>query len=173
MPSRILTLPAPLDDGATRRRENLRRATVGGAEAEATVAARGGLEATLAYTLADSRVASAPGRPELVGKALAHNPAHRVAAALGWRRPGLLAARVNLRWLSRAWEDDQNTLALPAFAAVDASLSVPLGRTVELFAAADNLLDRRYLVGRAGVDTVGAPRLVRAGVRVRAGAAAR
>ncbi len=169
----VVTLPAPLDDGATRRRENLGRADVRGVEAEAGVRAGAGVEAALAYTFADARVASAPGRPELEGKALAHDPAHRATAALGWSRPGLLASRVEVRWLSRAWEDDQNTLALPAFAVVDAFLSVPVGRTVELFAAADNLLDRRFVVGRAGVDTVGAPRLLRAGVRIRAGAARR
>jgi hypothetical protein len=37
--------------------------------------------------------------------------------------------------------------------------------------AQGNLLDRRYLVGRAGVDTVGAPRTVRAGLRRRVAAA--
>ena len=37
-----------------------------------------------------------------------------------------------------------------------------------LFAAAENLLDRRYLVGlQGGVATVGQPLCVRAGVRAR------
>jgi hypothetical protein len=37
----------------------------------------------------------------------------------------------------------------------------------------ENALDRRFLVGRAGVDTVGAPRLVSAGLRLRAPAGRR
>jgi hypothetical protein len=53
------------------------------------------------------------------------------------------------------------------------TLGRALGRNVEAFASAENLLDRRFLVGRAGVDTVGAPRLVRAGLRVRTGSTAR
>ncbi|HEX9401864.1 MAG TPA: TonB-dependent receptor [Anaeromyxobacter sp.] len=167
-----VTLPAPLEDGATRRRENLGRAVIRGVETEAAWRPIAGLEATLAYTLADARVTSAPGRPELVGKALAQDPAHRVTASLGYDRPRAVAARLEVRFLSRAWEDDLNTLALPAFAVLDASLTRPLTRSVDAFVAADNLLDRRYLVGRAGVDTVGAPRLVRVGVRMRTGAGA-
>jgi outer membrane receptor protein involved in Fe transport len=91
-----------------------------------------------------------------------------VAARLSLERAGARAA-AEVRWLSRAWEDDRNTLPLPAFAVVDATLAAPIGRGVEVFLAAENLLDRRTLVGRAGVDTVGAPRLVRAGLRLGAG----
>lgn len=169
----ILTIPGPAADGATRRRENLRRVDVRGVELEASVRLRDGLEGTAAYTLADARIGSAPGRPALVGKALPHDPAHRLTGALGWSRRGGPSARAEVRWLSRAYEDDANTLPLPGYAVVDLTLAAPLGRGVELFAAADNLLDRRFLVGRAGVDTVGAPRLLRAGVRLRTGAGAR
>jgi outer membrane receptor protein involved in Fe transport len=56
---------------------------------------------------------------------------------------------------------------------VDATVARAIGRNVEAFLAAENLLDRRYLVGRAGVDTVGAPLLVRAGLRVRTGSTVR
>jgi len=172
-PITTVTLPAPFEDGATRRRENLGRAVIRGVETEASWRPFAGLDAGVAYTLADARVASAPGRPELVGKALAQDPEHRMTASLGYARPRAVAARLEVRFLSHAFEDDQNNLPLPAFAVVDASLVLPLSRLIEAFVAADNLLDRRYLVGRAGVDTVGAPRLVRAGVRVRVGAAAR
>lgn len=168
-----VTLPEALEDGATRRRENLGRAVIRGVEAEASWRLARPLVASAAWTFADARVRSAPGYPELVGKALPHGPTHRVAGRIGFERPDLLAARVEVRWVSRAWEDDLNTLALPAFAVVDATISRAIGRNVEAFAAAENLLDRRFLVGRAGVDTVGAPRLVRAGLRVRMGSAVR
>jgi outer membrane receptor protein involved in Fe transport len=168
-----VTLPAPLEDGATRRRENLGRAVIRGVEAELAVRPAPAVLASAAWTFADARVDSAPGRPELVGKALPHDPAHRVAARLAYDRPSFLAAAVEVRWLSRAWEDDQSTLPLPAFAVVDASVARRVGRNAEVFLAVENLLDRAYLVGRAGVDTVGAPRLVRAGLRVKAGSAAR
>jgi outer membrane receptor protein involved in Fe transport len=94
-------------------------------------------------------------------------------ARLAFDRPDLVAAQVEVRWLSRAFEDDHNTLPLPAYAVVDATVARAIGRNVEAFLAAENLLDRRYLVGRAGVDTVGAPLLVRAGLRVRTGSTVR
>jgi outer membrane receptor protein involved in Fe transport len=144
-----------------------------GVEAELSARPAPHLLAAAAWTYADARVDSAPGRPELVGKALPHDPAHRIAGRIAYDRPSLLAGAVEVRWLSHAWEDDLNTLQLPAFAVVDASLSRRLGRSVELFAAVENLFDREFLVGRAGVDTVGAPRLVRAGLRVRTGSAVR
>jgi outer membrane receptor protein involved in Fe transport len=129
--------------------------------------------ASAGWTWVDAEVTeSAPGREELVGKALPHDPAHRIAARAGFERPDLVAARVEVRWLSRAYEDDLNTLPLPAHAVVDATLARAIGRNVEAFAAVENLLDRRFLVGRAGVDTVGAPRLIRVGLRLRAGSAA-
>jgi outer membrane receptor protein involved in Fe transport len=172
-PILTVTLPAPLADGATRRRENLGRAVVRGIEAEASVRLLPALFASAAWTWVDARLDSAPGRPDLEGKALPHDPAHRIAARLAFDRPDLLAAQVEVRSLSRAWEDDQNTLPLPAYAVVDVTLSRSVGRRVEAFLAAENLLDRRYLVGRAGVDTVGAPLLVRGGVRVRTGSTVR
>jgi hypothetical protein len=38
---------------------------------------------------------------------------------------------------------------------------------VALFGAVENLLDRRYEIGRTPVTTLGPPRLARVGVRVR------
>ena len=40
---------------------------------------------------------------------------------------------------------------------------------LEFFAAAENVFNRRYEVGRSGVTTIGAPRLIRAGVRLSLG----
>jgi outer membrane receptor protein involved in Fe transport len=140
-------------------------------EAEAALRPLPALALTAGWTFVDARVDSAPGRPELVGKAVPHDPAHRVAARVSYDRRRVLSAAAEVRWLSHAYEDDLNTLQLPAFAVVDLSLARELGRGVEVFLAVENLLDREYLVGRAGVDTVGAPRLVRGGLRLRAGSA--
>jgi iron complex outermembrane recepter protein len=168
-PITIVTLAAPLEDGATRRRENLGRVRTRGVETEASWRPLHALRTSLAYTHADTRVLSAPGHDDLVGKDLPHAPPHRLTGRVDLDREGFLAAAVEVRWLSRAWENDRNTLPLPAFWVVDATVSRPLAAGIEVFAGVENLLDRRYLVGRAGVDTIAAPRLVRGGVRVRAG----
>lgn len=167
-PITVVTLAEPLPDGATRRRANLGRVRIRGLETALGWTPRRWLDATAAWTLVDARVRSAPGHPDLVGKTLPQDPRHRVALAVAAGRPELGHAALELRWLSRQYEDDRNRLPMGGHAVVDLAVSRPLGGGVELFGAAENLLDRRYLVGRAGVDTVGAPRLVRVGLRLRA-----
>jgi outer membrane receptor protein involved in Fe transport len=54
-------------------------------------------------------------------------------------------------------------------ALVDLSASRRIGANVHVVLAVENLLDAEYLVGRAGVDTVGQPRFVHGGLRVRFG----
>jgi iron complex outermembrane receptor protein len=165
-PITVVTLAEPLADGATRRRANLGRVWIRGLETSLGWAPRPWLDASAAWTLADARVRSAPGYPELVGRALPQDPLHRVALAVGLERPDLVRAALDLRWGSRQYEDDRNRLPMGGCAVVDLALSRPLGRGIELFGATENLLDRRCLVGRAGVDTVGAPRTLRAGLRL-------
>jgi outer membrane receptor protein involved in Fe transport len=168
-PSTIVTLDAPLEDGATRQRANLGRARIRGVETVLSWEPRWPVGATFAWTIADARVTAAPGHEDLVGKRLPQDPLHRVALDLGVGEPGRARAAVSFRWYAEQYEDDRNARALPAYGVVDLTAALPIGAGLEAFAAAENLLDRQYLVGRAGVDTVGAPRLVRAGVRLRVG----
>jgi hypothetical protein len=65
------------------------------------------------------------------------------------------------------YEDDLNTLPLGTQFRLDAYLARALGRAVEIYASVENILDRRDLVGRAGVDTISGPFTVRLGVRLR------
>jgi iron complex outermembrane receptor protein len=53
------------------------------------------------------------------------------------------------------------------YAVVDVSLGRRLFWKLEAFAAVENLFDRQYLVGRAGIDTIGQPFLMRVGLRLR------
>jgi outer membrane receptor protein involved in Fe transport len=172
-PMTIVTLAEPLPDGATRQRANLGRVRFLGIEGEARIAPLASLEARLAWTHVAARVTSAPGSEALVGKTLPHDPADRVVAGVAAGRAGRARLAAEWRWLSRAFEDDLNALPLPAYAVLDLRGALPVARALELFAAVENALDRRFLVGRAGVDTVGAPRLVSAGLRLRAPAGRR
>jgi len=74
---------------------------------------------------------------------------------------------VQLRAQSAQFEDDLGTLPMAGFAVLDASAAAPVYRALGVYIAAQNLLDTQYLVGRAGVDTIGPPRTVMIGVRVR------
>ncbi|HET7745968.1 MAG TPA: TonB-dependent receptor, partial [Vicinamibacteria bacterium] len=65
------------------------------------------------------------------------------------------------------YEDDRNQLRLGGMRVVDAFLSIPLGDQAELVAAGENLTDSVYEVGRTPLRTLGPPRQLRFGVRLR------
>jgi len=162
-----VTLAAPLPDGSTRQRQNLGKARVQGAELAIEARPFRGLELQAGYTFVDSRVLEAELAPATVGKRLPQDPVHRIA--------GLVEARFAPGWTARVqgiaafvqYEDDQNTLPLGTQFRLDAYLARAIGPAVEIYAAVENILDRRDLVGRAGVDTISGPFTVRLGVRLR------
>jgi outer membrane receptor protein involved in Fe transport len=73
-----------------------------------------------------------------------------------------------LRVIGPQYEDDLNTLRMGGYAVIDASLNARIAGPLELFVALENLLDATYLVGRAGIDTIGQPFMARVGLRLRA-----
>jgi len=163
------TLAMPAPDGATRMRQNLGKARVAGVELEASWRPRAAWTTTVAYTLADARVTEAPEHPDLVGKRLAQDPRHRAVAGLAYDDPRIATASVELRYTSRQFEDDLNTLPMGAYVVVDVFARRDLAYGVSAFASVLNVFDRAYLVGRAGVDTIGQPRTLLVGVAFASG----
>ncbi len=163
------TLTEPLPSGAQRQRQNLGRARIRGLDTEVSFRWTSRFSSVLAYTLVDARVTHTGGASELKGKRLAQAPMHRGSMLLTFADPALFAATLQVRASSFQYEDDMNTLRMSGYAVVDALISRHLFWCIELFVAAENLLNARYLVGRAGVDTIGAPLFVRAGLRMRTG----
>lgn len=162
-----VTLAEPLPDGASRQRQNLGRARVRGVEASLDWRLSRQWTALLAYTFVDPTVTDAPGQPELVGKQLAQDPRHRGSAILTFDDPSLVTATVQLRVTGPQYEDDLNERGMGGYVVVDVAASRRLFWKVEAFGAVENLFDREYLAGRAGVDTLGPPLLVRVGLRLR------
>jgi iron complex outermembrane receptor protein len=162
-----VTLAEPLPDGATRRRENLGRARVRGVEAGLDWRLSRQWTALLAYTFVDPTVTLAPGQPELVGKQLAQDPRHRGTAIVTFDEPSLFTATLQLRVTGPQYEDDLNERGMGGYAVVDVAASRHLFWKLDLFAAVENLFDREYLAGRAGVDTLGPPLTARVGLRLR------
>ncbi|AGC48599.1 TonB dependent receptor [Myxococcus stipitatus DSM 14675] len=158
-----VTLPG----GAGRQRQNLGRARVRGVEASIDWRLSRRWTTLLAYTFVDPTVTAAPGQPDLVGRQLAQDPRHRGAVSLTFEDPSLVTATVQLRATGPQFEDDLNERRMGGALVVDAALSRRLFWKVDLFAAVENLFDREYLAGRAGVDTLGPPLLARVGLRLR------
>ncbi|NOJ79147.1 TonB-dependent receptor [Myxococcus xanthus] len=162
-----VTLEQPLPDGASRQRENLGQARVRGVEASVDWKLARQWTALLAYTFVDPVVTRSPGQPGLVGKQLAQDPRHRGTAILTFHDPDIVTATVQLRVTGAQFEDDLNERPMGGYAVVDVSASRRLFWKLHVFGAVENLFDREYLAGRAGVDTLGPPLLARIGLRLR------
>ena len=156
----------------TRQRQNLGRARARGLEldVDSRLGARWSLGGGYAFT--DGVVASFPPGPELVGKLLPQLPRHQASFRLRYdgRRLTLVAQG---RTAGAQYEDDLNTLRLAPFAVVDLRGGLNLTRSVQAFAAVENVFDERYAVGLTPVATVGPPLLARLGLRIRLGRDAR
>jgi len=162
-----VTLQTPLPDGAQRMRGNLGFAVVRGVETSIEHRLAPALTTLVAYTLAASEVRDGGGVPNLHGKRLPQDPVHRASFLLLFDKPVWFTASLQVRVLGKQYEDDLNTLELKPYALIDLAARRRLFWKLSVFGVVENLLDATYLVGRAGVDTVGQPLVARAGLMIR------
>lgn len=167
-----VTLPTPLPDcpaGTTcRQRQNLDLGRIRGIETEIEVRPAPGWRLLASHLYTDARVVDAPQQPALEGKRLAQVPEHTYTLGVRWDNPQWVNVGVTGRFIGSQWEDDANTLRLGSTFLVDLMLSRPVTRWGEVFLAVENLFDETYATGRTseGVVSIGAPRLVRGGIRL-------
>jgi outer membrane receptor protein involved in Fe transport len=158
-----VTLAGPLD-GATRQRQNLGKTRIFGLDLDLAWRPGDAWTVRVGHTFSDAHVTAAPAQPELIGKRLAQDPRYRAIASVTYDRERLATIAGQVRYLGRQFEDDLNMLPIGAVVLVDARAERRLGRGFSVFVSGQNLFDRRYLVGRAGIDTEGAPRTFELGV---------
>jgi outer membrane receptor protein involved in Fe transport len=153
----------------TRQRQNLGKARIQGIEFDGTWAFAPGWSIDAACTLADTEITDAPGQPQLLGKQLPQSPRTLANVTLAFDDPQSITANLQLRYLGKQYENDVNTLPMDDALLVDLFANWHINSRVDVFAAVENLFDTVYLVGRSGVDTIGQPRFIHGGVRVRMG----
>lgn len=150
----------------TRQRQNLGRTRSRGfsvfAEHQFTarVAVGGG------YLLTDATVVRFPADALLEGLRIPQVPRHQFTLQTRYTNPAWFELGVQGRFSGLAFDDDRNALRLDRFFTADASLSRRIIPGVELFAAAENIFNQRYTVGRTPVETLGPPLLARIGIRL-------
>jgi outer membrane receptor protein involved in Fe transport len=88
-------------------------------------------------------------------------------------RPKLGLLSLEGRLSGRQFDDDANTYLLHGYFRLDAYASHDLGRRWQLFAAGENLLNRQIEVALTPTETLGTPRVARAGFLLRLGAPAK
>jgi outer membrane receptor protein involved in Fe transport len=159
----------PAAPAVCRQKQNLGKARIQGVEASVDWRFAKVWLVGVDYTFIDATVISAPGNAALVGKRLAQDPLYRGTLSLTYDDPQMFTASVQVRALGQQYEDDKNTLPLHEAALIDLFAAWHASRTIDLFLGVSNLLDKTYLVGRAGIDTIGQPLFIHGGLRFQPG----
>jgi len=152
----------------TQQRKNLGKTQVHGIQTDVEYRLSSDWKVSAAYVYDQAKVTENPSNPALVDKWLPQVPAHRGSFRLVYSNPKLVTASIGAQFVGSQFDDDQNTASrqLPKYALVDILASRAVSRNLELFAGVQNLFDEEYFVGTLPT-TVGSPRLVTGGVRVR------
>jgi outer membrane receptor protein involved in Fe transport len=151
----------------TRQRRNLGRTRARGLEVETEFRIANDWRITAGYLIADATVREAPQDASLVGFWLPQVPRHQFTLQALYANPRYATVAMQFRAIGRQFDDDQNRLPLGSFGVIDLTASRPITRHLDLFVAVQNLLDEQYAVGRTPLETLGAPRLWRGGLRIR------
>ena len=169
------------------QKQNLGRTRIRGVQSDVEYRITPTLRVSGAYiyneaTVTDGGAANAA----LVGKALAQVPKHRGSLQVFWADPRVATLALSVQMQGMQYNDDQNVqfipaatlteagydadfgAGLPGYTAVDVTASRALGRMFEVFIGAQNVFDAEYFV-QTNPSTIGTPRLVHGGLRVRFG----
>lgn len=167
------------------QKQNLGRTRVWGIQTDAEYRLGPAWRVSAAYLYDQAKVTDGGGaNAALVGKYLAQVPKHRGAAQVAYSNPRFVNLALAVQFTGAQFNDDQNLnfipaatlsdagydatnrVGLPGYASVDFMASRDLGRDIQIFVGAQNLFDQVYFV-QTNPSTIGTPRLVNGGVRVR------
>ena len=150
------------------QRQNLGRTRIRGVQSDIEYRAGSFWKLSGAYVYDQATVTENPANPGLVGLMLPQVPKHRGSIRAAYSNPRLLTVAAGVQLVGSQFDDDLNqvTRRLPRFALAELSASRAFGRNLELFVGVQNLFDAEYFVGTLPT-TVGSPRLVTGGLRLR------
>jgi len=156
----------------TRQRQNLGEIRSKGVEVDGEARLGSRLVLAAGITFLDSKVLAAPD-PALVGKRVPQAPKRQGGAQIRYDDPKGFTFGVQARFGTAQYDDDLNSLRLDGYWTLDALFGHSLNEWVGFFLAGENLTDAEYDVGRTPLRTVGPPRTIRGGLRVRLAGRAR
>jgi outer membrane receptor protein involved in Fe transport len=160
----------------TQQRQNLGRTRIHGIQADAEYRPSATWRVSAGYLYSHATVKEFDANPALVGKFLPQVPRHRGSIEVGYTNPRLVDVTLDIQAVGSQFDDDQNSRVvpgysnpgLPKYALVSLLASRRVSSTFDVFVGAQNLLDQQYFVGTLPT-TIGTPRMITAGVRVRVG----
>jgi outer membrane receptor protein involved in Fe transport len=158
----------------TQQRDNLGRTRIWGVQSDVEYRIGAAVRVGAGYLYNQAKVKEYSANPILVGKFLAQVPKHRGSVHASYTSPKLATVAFSVQFLGSQFDDDQNirvvpgftTPGLPKYAVADFTASRSVSRNLDVFFGVQNLFDTQYFVGTLPT-TIGSPRLVNGGVRIR------
>ena len=149
----------------TRQRQNLGRTRSRGLELDGLLRVSTHIQLSGGYAYTDATVLQFPANTALQGLDIPQVPRQQFTFEARYWNPKSFMVSAQGRFVGNQFDDDQNLFPLGHFFALDVLAAHPLPHGISIFAAAENLLDQRYLVARTPTPNLGPPILVRVGLR--------
>ncbi len=154
----------------TQQRQNLGKTRIWGIQNDVEYRFRRSWRLGAAYVYDQAHVTENPANTVLVGRFLPQVPVHRGSVRVSYANARVATVAASVQFLGSQFDEDLNlaTRRLPKYTVADLTASRAVGRNAEIFLAVQNLFDAEYAVGTLPT-TVGAPRFVSGGFRLRFG----
>jgi len=149
------------------RRQNLGQLRSEGFSAEWELRPAGFLMVTGGYQYANSTVTKFQTDPTLVGKWTPQVPRNMASLQMRMERDRWGVLSVDLRTSGQQFDDSANKFRLAGYAQVDLYAERAFGNRFRVYGSAQNLLDQPVEAGRTPLLTLGAPRILSVGIRLR------
>jgi outer membrane receptor protein involved in Fe transport len=158
----------------TQQRDNLGRTRIQGLQAEVEYRPLSAWRLSGGYLYNHATVKEYDANTALVGNFLPQVPKHRGSIQASYVDPKVVGVTLGLQFIGRQFDDDQNIRTvpgdskpgLPGYLTADVMITRVVSRNLDLFLGAQNLFNEEYIVGTLPT-TIGSPRLVNAGLRIR------
>lgn len=158
----------------TQQRQNMGKTRINGVQADADYRLGKYWRVAGGYLFNSARVVEFDANPALIDKYLPQVPKDRGSIRLTYSDPRTLTATFGVFGMGRQFDDDLNVrlvpgeflAGLPGYVTTDLTLSRSFTRNFDVYFGAQNLLGEEYIVGTLPT-TIGSPRLMNVGVRVR------
>ena len=169
--------------GTVRQRQNLGSTNIGGFQTDVAYRVNGHWGVSGAYLFDIAKVHEATTDAQgvnLTGKYLAEVPKHRASFQVTFTHPRYFNLAIENQIIGHQFDDDRNEavilpgvpgkteIGLPAYSVTSFTVSRTITRHVDAFFGVQNLFDVLYYVG-TNPTTIGTPRLVNGGIRLRVG----
>jgi outer membrane receptor protein involved in Fe transport len=166
-----------------RQLQNLGSTNIAGFQTDVSYRVNGSWSASGAYVFDLAKVhesrRDAAGN-DLTGNYLAEVPKHRASFQVSYTNPRYLNVALESQFVGHQFDDDLNTatiftnidakreVGLPKYMVTNFTVARTINRSVDLFVGVQNLFDVTYYVG-TNPTTIGTPRLVNGGLRLKVG----